>query len=130
MKMRRRLIAATLALLIVVLGTVIPERVKQHQIKEMNQQELHYDADGHFIMLDRTTGLLGFYNACTPIGHRWVDDQICREISDGVYLAQYAQNGLFFYDRDGCLYNNEPLVLILDESILIPEGTPMLVYGE
>lgn len=129
MKMRRRLIAATLALLIVVLGTVIPERMKQHQIENMNRQELHYDADGPFIMLNRATGLLGYYEGCTPIHHEWVDDQITREIADGVYVSQYAQNGIFFYDRDGCLYDNDPLVLLVSESVRIPEHTPMLVYG-
>ncbi len=129
MRKRNLLLILALLLLLVCLLQAPGYHHKHRAIEEMNRQELHYDADGHFIMLDRTTGLLGFYNGCDPLEHEWIKDQVSQTISDGVYLAQYAQNGLYFFDQNGCLYDNDPLVLVLDESFCIPEGTPMLVYG-
>ncbi len=129
MRKRNLLLILAMLLLVFCLVQALGHQHKHRVIEEMNRQELHYDADGYFIMLDRTTGLLGFYNCCDPLGHEWVKDQVSQTISDGVYLAQYAQNGLYFFDRDGCLYDNDPLVLVLDENFRIPEGTPMLVYG-
>lgn len=62
-------------------------------IEEMNAQELHYDADDYFLMVDRTAGLIGFYDGITPLRHTYTSGYSgMSNIPCGVYEA-YIQGG-------------------------------------
>ena len=62
-------------------------------IEEMNAQELHYDADDYFLMVDRTAGLIGFYDGITPMRHTYTSGYSgMSNIQCGVYEA-YIQGG-------------------------------------
>lgn len=120
----------------VIVGAAVQnDDISQKEIEEMNQQELHYDADGYFLMLNTNIGLLGFYNGSEPVKHIKVTNQIKVNnpvyggIAEGVYQVHYAQNGLFFTTQSSCMYENEPFVLVISNSAEIPDGTPLLVYN-
>lgn len=44
-----------------------------HKIKEMDREELHYDADDWFIMVDKEKGLIGIYDGTEPVFHLFCD---------------------------------------------------------
>lgn len=46
---------------------------KTKHIKEMDANELHYDADSWFIMVDKEHNLIGVYYATDPIFHEYCD---------------------------------------------------------
>ena len=128
MKRNKLLIAIAVVLISTMVTVMIISFSKIGAIQEMNRQELHYDADGYFLMLNSKSGLLGIYEATEPIRHVWVNNQFPEGIADGVYLSHYTQNGLFLTTQSSCVYENDPFVLTLENSIEIPEGTPVLVY--
>ena len=44
-----------------------------HKIKEMDREEVHYDADDWFIMVDKENGLIGVYDGIKPVIHFFCD---------------------------------------------------------
>ena len=44
-----------------------------HKIKEMDREEVHYDADDWFIMVDKENGLIGIYDGIEPVFHFFCD---------------------------------------------------------
>ena len=122
---RNKLLIIIAVILLATMVTVMCISVSRIRgIQNMNRQELHYDADGYFLMLNTKTGLLGFYDGTEPVRHLWVNDQIPAGIQEGVYAAYHAQNGLFLQSKE-----NSSIVLVLKDSNEVPAGTPLLVYG-
>ena len=73
MKVLKWYLAAMVIAVVLSLGVRIWEHSEQGRmyeaIEEMNRVELHYDADGYFLMIDTENGLLGMYNATKPLKH-------------------------------------------------------------
>ena len=40
----------------------------------MDQMEAHYDADGPFVLIDSSSGLIGLYEGNEAIGHIWTSN--------------------------------------------------------
>lgn len=103
-------------------------KVRRDIERQMDKQELHYDADNYFLMLDATHGLAGFYYATTPLAHM----RIKTEALNGVYDA-YFHGGEMFLE-----------LVSVDATIEVPltkkqakwidehykDGYPALVYRE
>ena len=69
------MISVFLLALIVILGaTAMQIYNRQAEEQTMDQMEAHYDADGPFVMIDSTLGLIGLYDSREVIGHIWADD--------------------------------------------------------
>ena len=49
---------------------------RQAAEQTMDRIEMRYDADGPFILIDSSSGLIGVYNASDVIGHIWTKDAI------------------------------------------------------
>ena len=78
------LICTLLLALIVILGaTAVRIYNRQAEEQSMDQMEVHYDADGPFVMIDSTLGLIGLYDSREVIGHIWTDD--AKGVPDGVF---------------------------------------------
>lgn len=56
-------------LCVLIAAAVIITGRKAEAIKEMDSQELHYDADGWLLMVDKEHDLIGIYHAEKPVGH-------------------------------------------------------------
>ena len=67
---------------------------QQRQQKEMDAQEVHYDADNYFLMIEATNGIAGFYFCERPLTHM----RIRTDAPDGVYDA-YFHNGDMFLEH-------------------------------
>ena len=110
-------------IVLVVLVTACNIYVRNLVIEKMNEQELHYDADGYFLMLDTQNGLLGIYDVTEPLEHILVGDQLPNGVVHGVYITHCTEDKLILLSGE-----EEPIVLIIENTVEIPEGTPVLVY--
>lgn len=97
--------------------------VRNLAIEKMDEQELHYDADGYFVMLDTENGLLGIYNVTEPLEHILVGDQLPNDVAHGVYFTRQTEDLLILLSGE-----EEPIILVVRNIVAIPEGTPVLVY--
>ena len=130
---RKRLIwtLAGIILIILIACTAVTGLIRERQQEAwLDAEELHYDADGPFILIDRETAQMGYYAACTPVWHLH-SARIRPEFMEGVYRAYRADNGLyFFYDSCGILAYKFVLTLTdaeLDYFRDMPDGIPVLV---
>lgn len=70
-------------------------------VADMNRQELHYDADDYFLMVDQEHHIMGFYNGCTPLKHMGCS----QKMPEGVYDAQIIYGGgILLEDGDFTIY--------------------------
>lgn len=126
---------ALLAALIGIAGCKMMEARIERQdktIEEMNAQELHYDADDYFLMVDRTAGLIGFYDGITPLRHTYTSGYSgMSNIPCGVYEA-YIQGGTVVLVNTSD--DNWATTIPIDKGIYCwareeyPGGYPALVY--
>lgn len=120
----------TIAILLIVCFVVTDHRTMTAQERYLDAEELHYDADGYFILIDRETAQMGYYNASTPIYHLH-GDRVRPEFMEGVYRTYKADNGLYFF-YDSCGIPAYRFVLTLTDAELeyfkdMPERIPALV---
>ena len=64
----------------------------------MDARELHYDADGGFIMIDMQEGLMGVYNAVKPMWHIW--KKKLKRLAPGVYKLAVCDGWIELYNND------------------------------
>ena len=76
--------------LLLILAAVLHFR-QQRQQQEMDKQELHYDADSYFLMIDATNGIAGFYYCAHPLTYM----RIRTDALDGVYEAYFHDGNMF-----------------------------------
>lgn len=121
---------AAIAIVIVFTAHAVPYSIGQRQRAEeqMDAQELHYDADDYFLMLNTANDLAGFYYATTPLKHMWIKT----DAPNGTYEA-YFHGGEMYLELIG-----------VDATITVPltrkqaawideyykDGYPALVYRE
>lgn len=96
--------------------------------EKMDRRELHYDADGEFIMIDTQDGHMGVYDAVKPVRHIWINR--LKRIKPGVYNLDVCSGWIE-------LYNNSMegvYVVKMDEKndrffhASVSQGAPVLVY--
>ena len=63
--------------------------------ERMDRRELHYDADGEFIMIDTQDGLMGVYDAVKPVRHIWKER--LKRIKPGVYNLDVCDGWIELY---------------------------------
>ena len=85
--------------MIIVIGLLLIQTAvlhfrQQRQQKEMDAQEVHYDADNYFLMIDATNGIAGFYFCEHPLTHM----RIRTDALDGVYDA-YFHDGYMYLEH-------------------------------
>lgn len=101
-------------------------------IDETDRTELHYDADGYFMMVDKEYRLIGFYDGITPINHIWVADfNGISGIPEGVYDAYIQSRTIVLVDADDKHWATT--IPIAEETETWAEGNyengyPALVY--
>ena len=122
------MVSVALLSLIVILGaTAMQIYNRQAEEQTMDQMEAHYDADGPFVMIDSTIGLIGLYDSREVIGHIWADD--AKGVPDGVFRL------VIHSDRIGL---GNPGTEWIEEIRIsksgmkkieeLPPGIPVLVY--
>ena len=121
---------SVLAILLIVCHIVTDRNTTSAQEAWLDAEELHYDANGPFILIDRETAQMGYYAACTPVWHLH-SARIRPEFKEGVYRAYRANNGLYFF-YDSCGIPAYKFVLTLTDAELdyfrdMPDGIPVLV---
>ena len=132
-KKRKEIIVLALcviAILLIVCFVVTDKRTTAAQERYLDAEELHYDADGPFILIDRNTAQMGYYEGCTPVWHLH-SARIRPEFKEGVYRAYRADNGLYFF-YDNCGIPAYKFVLTLTDAELeyfrdMPDGIPALM---
>lgn len=96
--------------------------------EKMDRRELHYDADGEFIMIDTQDGHMGVYDAVKPVRHIWINR--LKRIKPGVYNLDVCSGWIE-------LYNNSMegvYVIKMNESddrffhASVSQGVPVLAY--
>ena len=66
-------------------------------ITDMDREELHYDADSYFLMIDQKHHIMGFYDGTHPMRHMWCN----QKIRDGVYDVEIIHGeGLLLEHQD------------------------------
>ena len=75
---RMEFLIALILLILIVAGGATAMQIYNRQAAEqtMDRIEMRYDADGPFILIDSSSGLIGVYNASDVIGHIWTKDAI------------------------------------------------------
>ena len=87
-------------------------------IEEMNSKELHYDADGYFLMIDTENGLIGIYDAIKPLKHY-----------DCKVMVEINKPGVVWKVTDLELLGLDIAPEYLTEIYrTVPAETPVLVY--
>ena len=130
--MKRKMIYATLALLAVVIlvSDIVYLRNRDRERKEriLDQQELHYDADGPLILIETSNGLMGIYEGRDSLRHVW---------NEKLKMHQSGLYELRIYPKEVVLYSAETgkeRVLILRTaekeylSARMHTGVPVLVF--
>ena len=64
----------------------------------MDERELHYDADGGFIMIDMQEGLMGVYYAVKPVRHIW--KKKLKRLTPGVYKLSICDGWVELYNDE------------------------------
>lgn len=121
---------AVILLILIVAGGATALQIYNRQAAEqtMDRIEMRYDADGPFILIDSSSGLIGVYNASDVIGHIWTKDAI--ESPAGVYsLVIYSDRiGL---GRPETEWIHEIRIKKKDMNIIFENmqpGIPVLVF--
>lgn len=93
-------IVVALAVAVLVVGR------KAQFVDKMNAKELHYDADGWFIMVDKEHDLVGIYWATEPVRHIQLDTS---RFENGVIdIPTWIYGGTMKEaDEIGGMYNND-----------------------
>lgn len=73
------IIVGVLYLSFYILLSIYVNHLQQKEITEMNQEELHYDADGLFIIIDKDKKLIGVYHGTEPLSHAKTEDLLFLE---------------------------------------------------
>ena len=60
-------VLTAIAIAILVIGII--RTIQNDAIDHMNKEELHYDANGYFVMISADDGLIGVYDGRNPIKH-------------------------------------------------------------
>ena len=78
----------------VYLGSAVRQYNRQQaDIEEMNKTELHYDADGYFVMVNTAAEIVGVYDAVTPLNHykcTVIQPAVTRQVCKVSELAKYG----------------------------------------
>ena len=64
----------------------------------MDERELHYDADGGFVMIDMQEGLMGVYYAVKPARHIW--KKKLKRLTPGVYKLSICDGWVELYNDE------------------------------
>lgn len=98
-------------------GAVRQYNRRQAVIEAMNRQELHYDADDYFVMIDTGNGLIGLYRAITPLKH--YNCTVQQEVTTPRVrtVAEIENLGLNIAADD-----------LADIYRTVPDWTPVLIY--
>ena len=96
--------------------------------ERMNIRELHYDADGGFIMIDMEDGHMGIYEAIKPLRHIWKSR--LKRISPGVYKLSICEGWIELYNND--LHGVYVIPMGRDDDrffqMNVQQDIPVLVY--
>ena len=95
-------------------------------VADMNRQELHYDADDYFLLVDQEHQCMGFYYGSIPLKHVGYKGQV----PDGVYEAEIIWNeGILLEDGDLHVMIRLPASVMRWIEKNYKSGQPALVYG-
>ena len=129
---KRTICIALVCLVLIIIGSASIGQYNKERAEEryLDAEELHYDADGPFILIDRETSQMGYYDANTPIWHLH-SARIRPDFKPHVYRVHKAQNGLYFV-ADNCGIPVTTFVLTLTDAELenfkdMPDWIPALV---
>ena len=131
--MKKRL-SKCLGLIIIVVVAIVYAFVMnrwERAAKEeaMDRRELHYDADGDFILIDSQEDHIGVYKAIEPIKHYWGKNT--GHIKPGVYDLAICDGWIELMYRD---QDERVWIIQLKDSDTdflkdnIEQGIPVLVY--
>lgn len=62
-------------------------------IEEMDRNELHYDADGWFLMVNKGKNLVGLYYATEPVMHKFCDTSKFIQNRSGLNIPTLVYGG-------------------------------------
>ena len=90
-KIAKTIVVLAIVMVVLIMFNLIYSRTAKEatDIAMMNKRELHYDADGPFIMIDIKHDLIGFYRATLPVYH----NRFKEEIEPGIYTAEFDEYG-------------------------------------
>lgn len=100
---RRKIIQWVVAITIITLIAIFVNSIwynhfkNYSDVKVMNAKELHYDADGPFIMINNDDHLIGFYIGSTPIIHYKYNEYV----EEGIYDVEYNEYEDSLYIKRG-----------------------------
>ena len=102
--------------------------MRTEEENKMDARELHYDADGGFVLVDINRGLMGVYNGPEPIRHIWKER--LRHIRPGLYVLAIHDDYIELFTKDG----RPSCVIYLDDEDIrfflceVENNIPVLVY--
>ena len=73
-------------------GQLLNGRTTDRNIADMNARELHYDADGWFILVNRECDLVGVYMADMPVTHFYMDTDMFTEKQFDIPCLVYPED--------------------------------------
>ena len=120
---------SAIAILLIVGFVVTDSRTIAAQERYLDAEELHYDADGPFILIDKETAQAGYYEDNSPVWRIHTD--LFESWDPYVYKVYRMDNGLYFI-ADNCGLPAHRYVLMLTDAELesfknMPDGAPALV---
>ena len=85
---KRTICIALVCLVLIIIGSASIGQYNKERAEEryLDAEELHYDANGPFILIDKETAQLGYYAATAPVWHMH-GGRISADLKEGVYRA-------------------------------------------
>ena len=117
---------SVLAILLIICHIMTDRNTTSAQEAWLDAEELHYDANGPFILIDKETAQLGYYAATAPIWHMH-GGRISADLKEGVYRAYKSDNGLYFFSGLSGDPEHTFVLMLTDEEMEYFETMPRYV---
>lgn len=125
--MRKEITALIVIAAAVAIMTITINTGYRREERYLDAEELHYDADGYFIIVDKETSQIGFYDATRPLLH--IHGQDVTDCVPGMYRMYKLQSGVCFMaeNEDGISFAIELTDKQQRIVNVMPDETPVLV---